>query len=165
MHGDHPALAHARCHVLPPQYIRQSDNTVQVLAGVPGQTGYNGDDQLGTSTWLNSPSWLYVAGRYVFFSDFMSHRVRQLDLVSGIVTVGGSDGGTCDALLCSSSSLLSSGLRNSLEQAERQARFSVHCAVCTCLSTSWTNVSYPAGNGGPEHRRAADLPHWPGDGP
>lgn len=82
-----------KMHWLPPpaayplQYIRKTDLTLQVLAGVPNQAGYNGDDQLATSAFLNAPTWLVVRGREVYFSDSASNRVRKVDTATGIITV------------------------------------------------------------------------------
>ena len=64
---------------------------ITTVAGVPGSSGYNGDDILATQATLNFPTGvtLDLAG-HVYFSDRYNSRIRWINPVGNVVTLAGS---------------------------------------------------------------------------
>src|SRR5206468_3393959 len=66
---------------------------IVTIAGT-GEPGYAGDSGPALKALLNEPKSLTVAGNFLYIADAENHRVRRLDLASGIITTvaGGGPG-------------------------------------------------------------------------
>ena len=82
--------------------------TASVVAGT-GTAGYSGDGGQGTAAELNEPAGIELQGRtYLYIADSANHRVRRLNLTTGVIrTIAGIGvaGSTGDAGLASAASL------------------------------------------------------------
>jgi sugar lactone lactonase YvrE len=68
------------------------NGVITTFAGIPGASGYNGDDRPAAEARLAAPVGLAVdpSGRYLYIADNGNHRVRRVDLLSSrITTVAG----------------------------------------------------------------------------
>jgi hypothetical protein len=61
------------------------DGIIRTVAGT-GVAGFNGDRIQATAARLNRPKALVIAGSVLWFSDGDNHRIRRVDLSSGIIT-------------------------------------------------------------------------------
>ena len=77
--------------------LLDSNGIITTIAGT-GQNGFAGDGGAGTQAQLSSPQGIAVDGRgYLFISDTDNHRIRLLDLNSGLIqTVAGTGSGQLD---------------------------------------------------------------------
>ena len=79
--------------------IRKVDSrgVIATIAGM-GQNGFAGDGGAGTQAQLNAPQGIAVDERgYLFIADTNNHRIRLLDLDSGLIqTVAGTEVGQLD---------------------------------------------------------------------
>ncbi len=74
--------------------VRKVDTkgVIQTVAGT-GSFGYSGDGGPGTAAKLNSPSDLLLDGKGgLLIADFFNHRVRRLDLATGIISTFAGNG-------------------------------------------------------------------------
>ena len=69
------------------RYVNLSTNTVQTIAGIPTQSGYNGDGSFATYALLSSPSHVVFdrSSGYVYFADDGNRRIRYVDPATGII--------------------------------------------------------------------------------
>ena len=68
--------------------------SIITIAGT-GDAGYGGDGGPGLKAVLNEPKSITMAGNYLYIADAENHRIRRLDLQSGIIiTVAGSGSAT-----------------------------------------------------------------------
>lgn len=73
----------------PERFVQVADlsGTVRFLVGAAsGDNRFGGDGGPATGATLNFPSGLAVDERNLYIADTMNHRVRQVDLVTGIIT-------------------------------------------------------------------------------
>ena len=70
-----------------------SPGTILTIAGT-GQPGYAGDSGPALKALLNEPKTVTVAGNFLYIADAENHRIRRLDLASGVITTiaGGGSG-------------------------------------------------------------------------
>ena len=69
--------------------IRRIDaqtGTISTLAGVAGSPGFSGDGGPAESAQFRYPQSLLVEGRQVLVADRMNHRIRRIDLDTGVIT-------------------------------------------------------------------------------
>jgi sugar lactone lactonase YvrE len=59
--------------------------TITTIAGT-GEPGYTGDGSTALKALLNEPKSLTVAGSFLYIADAENHRIRRLDLASGVIT-------------------------------------------------------------------------------
>src|SRR5262249_27021862 len=63
---------------------------IRTIAGIPGQSGYNGDEVAATAALLDNPQGLALdAAGNLYVADSLNNRVRRVDLQGTISTVGG----------------------------------------------------------------------------
>ena len=69
------------------RYVNLSTNTVQTVAGIPTQGGYNGDGSFATYALLSNPSHVAFdrSSGYVYFADDGNKRIRYIDPTTGII--------------------------------------------------------------------------------
>jgi len=67
--------------------------TIVTIAGT-GEPGYAGDSGPALKALLNEPKSVTVAGSFLYIADAENHRIRRLDLASGVITTiaGGGSG-------------------------------------------------------------------------
>ncbi len=67
--------------------------TIVTIAGT-GEPGYAGDSGPALKALLNEPKTVTVAGSFLYIADAENHRIRRLDLASGVITTiaGGGSG-------------------------------------------------------------------------
>ncbi len=64
--------------------------TIQTVAGIAGQSGFNGDGVRGTQATLNNPQGLAVDSSFnVYISDSGNNRVRRIDVAGFVSTLAG----------------------------------------------------------------------------
>jgi sugar lactone lactonase YvrE len=75
------------------QKLDLQTNTVTLLAGT-GAFGFSGDSGAAGSATLNTPQCLAIdhAHNYLYASDFGNHRIRKIDLSTGIITTAAGTG-------------------------------------------------------------------------
>ncbi len=67
-----------------------TNGVITTIAGT-GAAGYNGDNRLATSARIRNPKSVALFGGDLFFADGYNHRIRKIDLDTGIIsTVAGS---------------------------------------------------------------------------
>jgi sugar lactone lactonase YvrE len=69
--------------------VRKVDAATGIITTVAGtgQLGFSGDNGPATAAQLNRPSFVVVDGAgNLFISDFFNHRVRKVDVATGIIT-------------------------------------------------------------------------------
>ena len=74
--------------------IDLSTNIITTVAGTGGGAGFTGDGGLGTSAQVNDPRGLVVVGTDLYFADKTNHRIRKIDLTTGIITTFAGSGAT-----------------------------------------------------------------------
>lgn len=57
-----------------------------IIAGIAHTSGFTGDGGVATSASLNTPYGLTVYNDKLYFADVFNHRVRKIDLITGIIT-------------------------------------------------------------------------------
>ena len=79
--------------------ISSADGTVKTIAGVYGQSGYNGDNQLGTSAYLNAPrAVLADSSGNVYIADTGNNRIRVVAANTDTITTYAGTGSATDPL-------------------------------------------------------------------
>ena len=70
-----------------------SPGVIVTIAGT-GEPGYAGDGSPALKALLNEPKSVTVAGSFLYIADAENHRIRRLDLASGVITTiaGGGSG-------------------------------------------------------------------------
>ena len=70
-----------------------SPGIIVTIAGT-GEPGYTGDSGPALKALLNEPKAVTVAGGFLYIADAENHRIRRLDLASGVITTiaGGGSG-------------------------------------------------------------------------
>jgi len=69
----------------------EADGTLRTIAGT-GESGYGGDGGPATAAPLMGPVALATDGTYVFIAEREGHRIRRVDLATGIITTVAGDG-------------------------------------------------------------------------
>ena len=65
--------------------------SIMTIAGT-GEPGYAGDGGPATAAQLNEPKSITIAGSFLYIADAENHRIRKLDLASGMIsTIAGGD--------------------------------------------------------------------------
>lgn len=67
--------------------------TISTIAGT-GAAGNGGDGGPASSARLANPTGLAIAGQYLYIADYSNHRVRRIDLATGIITTVAGTGGS-----------------------------------------------------------------------
>ena len=81
-------VADSSNHVI--RFVDANDGTIRTLAGTPGSAGYSGDGGAAGVRFHSPQALLLVGTKKLLIADVVNHRVRELDLKSGVViTVAG----------------------------------------------------------------------------
>lgn len=84
--GDSMYIAEAGAHQI--RRVDMRTGMMRTIAG-DGQPGYN-DEGLAAYTRLNNPSHVLLYGNYLFIADYANHRVRRINLLTGLIqTIAG----------------------------------------------------------------------------
>lgn len=73
------------------RYISASTGVISTLAGT-GERGYGGDGGQGKLAKFTEPMGLAISGRGLFIADAGNHRIRRLDLDTGVITTAAGNG-------------------------------------------------------------------------
>jgi sugar lactone lactonase YvrE len=70
--------------------------SIITIAGT-GDAGYGGDGGPGLKAMLNEPKSITIAGNYLYIADAENHRIRRVDLQSGIIITAAGSGSATEA--------------------------------------------------------------------
>jgi DNA-binding response OmpR family regulator/sugar lactone lactonase YvrE len=72
--------------------VSASDGTIDTIAGTAGTPGFSGDGEAAVGARFRYPESLLVEDGQILVADRMNHRIRRIDLTSGVITtVAGSN--------------------------------------------------------------------------
>src|SRR5437899_9388589 len=72
--------------------ISIAPGTITTIAGA-GEPGCSGDGGPGLTAQLNEPKSVTIAGRSLYIADSENHRIRKVDLTTGVITTVAGEGG------------------------------------------------------------------------
>src|SRR5207253_4955302 len=75
--------------------ISIAPGTITTIAGA-GEQGCSGDGGPALKACLNEPKSVTIAGRALYIADSENHRVRKVDLTTGIITTVAGEGGSTE---------------------------------------------------------------------
>src|SRR2546429_9780192 len=72
--------------------ISIAPGTITTIAGT-GEPGSSGDGGPALKACLNEPKSITIAGRALYIADSENHRIRKVDLTTGVITTFAGEGG------------------------------------------------------------------------
>ena len=75
--------------------ISIAPGTITTIAGT-GEPGCSGDGGPALKACLNEPKSVTIAGRALYIADSENHRIRKVDLTTGVITTIAGEGGSAE---------------------------------------------------------------------
>src|SRR2546430_14757435 len=75
--------------------ISIAPGTITTIAGT-GEPACSGDGGPALKACLNEPKSVTIAGRALYIADSENHRIRKVDLTTGVITTAAGEGGSAE---------------------------------------------------------------------